>query len=64
MKKYDGWVIKSYNARNPWLLLWTFGTTRKEVIENFEEAWEGEVWKKHRRTGQYKIVKVKFMEVA
>jgi len=64
MEKYDGWVVKSSHGRNPWLLLWSFGKTRKEVIENFEEAWEGERWKKHRRAGFYKIVKVKFVEVA
>ena len=63
MAKYDGWVIKSFNARNPWLLLWTFAETRKEVIETFEKAWEGEKWGDYRKTGFYQIVKVKLVEV-
>ena len=63
MEKYDGWVIKSFNAKTPWLIWWTFAETRKEVVKKFEKAWEGESWKKYRRTGQFEIVKVKFVEV-
>jgi len=63
MEKYDGWAIKSFNARNPWLLTWTLERTRKEVIETFEKMWEGEKWKDYRKTGLYQIVKVKLVEV-
>ena len=63
MDKYDGWVIKSYCGRNPWFLLWTFAPTRKEVIELFEKQWIGELWKKYRRQGFHKLVKVKLVEV-
>jgi len=62
MAKYDGWVIKSFSARNPWLLMWTLERTRKQVIEFFEKEWVGEKWKDYRKAG-YKLVKVKLVEV-
>jgi len=63
MAKYDGWIIKSFHARNPFFMIWTFARTRKAVIELFEEAWGGGLWKKYRRRGFHKLVKVKFVEV-
>ena len=63
-EKYDGWVIKSYNARTPFLIVEWFGFTRKEAIEKFERAWgEGE-WRKERRRGNFEVVKVKAVEVS
>ena len=63
MEKYDGWIIQSFHAREPWFMIWTFASTRKEVIEKFEEAWGKGLWKKYRRRGFHEIVKVKFVEV-
>ena len=57
MKKYDGWILKSKGGS---LLMWTFETTRREVItkkigiDRWEKAW------KHQGC---KLVKVKLMEV-
>ena len=62
MKKYDGWVIKSFYAKNPFLLIGTFHETRKEVIDWYEISVEP-FWEKERRKGYLKIVKVRLVEV-
>jgi len=63
MKKYDGWVVKSFFGRNSWFMEETFYPTRKEVIKHFEERIFGKgEWRKFRRRGDFKIVKVKFVE--
>lgn len=54
---YDGWVVKIPGDR-PLLCTGFFFSTRKEVIEKFEELWGKGFWKKARRRGEYKIVKV------
>lgn len=61
-EKYDGWCIKSYWGRNPWLVVNWFGETRIKVIEGFEKA-TGDSWKKHRKAGNFKLVKVRLVEV-
>ena len=53
-KKYDGWVVKTIHG----LLVWTFEQRRSDVIKHW-----GDSWKKARRSGEYKIVKVKLVEV-
>lgn len=64
MAEYDGWVIKNFNARNPWLLLSTFHRKRTDVIRHFDSTWWATgIWKKERRKGNFKIVKVKLVEV-
>jgi len=62
MKKYDGWVLKSFSGRNPWIMPWTFRETRKEVLINFKET-VGEQFRNYRRRGMHKIVKVKLTEI-
>ena len=64
MAKYDGWVIKVQFRWNqkPYFLTWHFGETRTSVIKNFNEA-TGGLWRKCRRSGTHKLVKVKFVEV-
>jgi len=62
MAKHDGWTIKSYFGRNPWLLTSYYHSTRKEVIKDFEET-TGESWRKFRRKGHLGIIKVKLIEV-
>ncbi len=58
-KKYDGWTIKSFDRC---LLEWFFHETRSEVIKAFEIS-VGESWRKYRRRGTHKLVKVKLVEV-
>lgn len=63
MAKYDGWVIQSLHVGEPWYLIWTFARTRTEVVKLFEESWGKDLWRKYRRRGFHKLVKVKFVEV-
>jgi len=62
MEKYDGWTIKNTYG-TPWLVVAYFSTTRKEVIEDFEKLSGKGEWKKERRKGNFKIVKIKLLEV-
>ena len=62
-EKYDGWCIKSYHARDPWLIFDWFCTTRTEAIEQFEKLWGKGAWRKERRKGWFELVKVKLVEV-
>jgi len=62
MKKYDGWTLKSYMVRKPFLVPDFFHKTRKEVIEKFESYWD-EPWEKYRKKGMFEIVKVRMIEV-
>ncbi len=55
MAKYDGWVVKSIHG----FLVWTFAETRSGIINR----WGKDNWKRQRRKGEYKAVKVKLMEV-
>ena len=56
---YDGWVIKSCWGRKHSFLIWTFEQTRTEAIAH----WGGNDWKKQRKSGDFKLVKVKLVEV-
>ena len=61
-KKYDGWTVKDLRGRS-YLYPFDFAETRKEVIKKFDELMgEGE-WRKYRRKGWMKLVKVKLVEV-
>ena len=60
--KYDGYTIKNCLGRNPWLCPGLFHATKTEVIEDFEGN-QNLSWKKCRRRGDFKIVKVKLVEV-
>ena len=62
MNNYDGWVIKSLYTRTPFLMPWSFNETRRGVIEWYEFSTSDD-WKKERRKGRLKIVKVKLVEV-
>ena len=61
-QKYDGWVLKSYYARNPFIVPGTYHETRKEVVEWYRLNVDGD-WEKERRRGKAEIVKVKLVEV-
>ena len=61
-EKYDGWVIKVQFNKKAYFLAWHFREKRTDVIKAFDEL-TGGVWKKYRRRGTHKIVKVKFVEV-
>jgi len=61
-KKYDGWVIK-HLMHTSWLyLFWTFKTTRKEAIQEFEKKWHTS-YPMRRRLKMCEVVKVKLVEV-
>lgn len=54
--KYNGWVIKGFYG----LLAWTFEERRQKVIAD----WGGiKEWRRTRREGEHKLVKVKLVEV-
>jgi hypothetical protein len=63
MKNYDGWCAKYYwNPGKPYIATWTFQLTRRELIRNLNEIgtnW----WRRTRRNGQAKAVKVRLVEV-
>ena len=62
-REYDGWMVKNCMGKEPWLVTGFFERTRPEVIADFELLWGKGEWRKERRRGNYKLVKVKFMEV-
>ena len=62
MEKYDGWILKNCIGRTHFLCVGYFHTMRADVIKEFEENTELS-WKKERRSGDFKIVKVKLEEV-
>jgi len=62
VEKYDGWTIKVTWHKEPWLIPTFFRSTRTETIKAFEWDWK-ENYKKERRKGIFKAVKVKLVEV-
>ncbi|MCK4859202.1 MAG: hypothetical protein KAS87_01450 [Candidatus Omnitrophica bacterium] len=60
---YDGWTLKNCMGRNPFLCVGYFRELRSEVIQEFEENTELS-WPKEKRKGDFKIVKIKLVEVA
>jgi hypothetical protein len=63
MDKYDGWVIKLQFKGKSYFLPWHFREKRTDVIKAFDGL-TGGLWKKYRRKGTHKLIKVKFMEVS
>jgi len=62
-KKYDGWTVKELR-RKAFLYASDFAETRTEVVERFDKLMrEKGAWKRYRRKGWMKIVKVKLVEV-
>ena len=59
-KNYDGWCLKS----GQWLRVNTCSYNRPEIIKEFEELMGKGSWRKYRRKGFHKIVKVKIVEVS
>jgi len=64
MVKYDGWTIKNVSGRFPWLVVGYFHMTKKEVIEDFERLHGKGSWPRERRKGNFRLVKIKLVEVA
>lgn len=62
-EKYDGWTIQNCCGKNPWLVFGFAESTRKEAIANFELIWGKGYWRKERRKGNFKLVKVKLVVV-
>lgn len=64
MRKYDGWTLKvSWAGREPYLIPGLFHYDRSGVIKDFEGSDIGS-WRRYRRKGIHKIVKVKMVEVS
>ncbi len=63
MKKHDGWVIKVQWKKNSFFLTWHFRERRTDVIKSFNDG-SGGLWRKYRRRGTHKLIKVKFVEVS
>ena len=63
MNKYDGWVIKVQWQKNSFFLTWHFRERRTDVIKSFNDG-SGGLWRKYRRRGTHKLIKVKFVEVS
>lgn len=63
MEKYDGWTVQNCCGRKPWLVIAYFHRTKQEVIDDFELLYGKGCWRKKRRAGNFKLVKVKFIEV-
>lgn len=61
MKNYDGWTMKMFLGDKQYLIAGYFHETRSGVVDDFEKTTK-EDWRKYRRTGIYKIVKVKLVE--
>ncbi len=63
MVKYDGWTIKELRRGQNTLYASDFREKRTDVILEFDRFMgEGE-WRKYRRKGLMKIVRVKLVEV-
>lgn len=62
--KYDGWVIEVqwHENQKPFFLTWHFRERRTDVIKDFNGA-TGGLWRKYRRRGTHRLVKVRFVEV-
>jgi len=63
MKKHDGWTVKSYWTKNPFLVCHFFGTTRHKSLSTVYFIMGRKTWIKRRRQGYLKLVKVKLVEV-
>jgi len=66
MQKYidwGGWTIKDLRRGEPNLFDFDFSETRSEVVKKFDELKGKGEWRKYRRKGWMKIVKVKLVEV-
>lgn len=61
-KDYDGWAVKELR-RKPFFYTIDFADTRTEVIKKFEALMGKGEWRRYRRKGWLKIVRVKFVEV-
>lgn len=62
MAKYDGWTLKSYAGRKPYLFLADVKRTRGEVIKELESEFDDH-WETIKKKHKFKIVKVKLVEV-
>ena len=66
MQKYidwSGWTIKDLRRNPPCLFDFDFSETRSGVVKKFDELMGKGEWRKYRRKGWMKIVKVKLVEV-
>lgn len=64
MKEYDGWILKSFMGRSPWIVPNSFRVTRVEIVKYWRELMGISLYRKRIREGSFKIVKVKLVEVS
>jgi len=61
--KYDGWCPKYFwRPWKPYLGTWCYCSTRRQLIKEIEGNVPG-WWKKNRKAGHVKAVKVRIVEV-
>ena len=61
--KYDGWCPKYFwRPDKSYLGTWWFNLTKRELIEEMDDNLPG-WWKKQRKAGNVKAVKVRIVEV-
>ncbi len=58
MAKHDGWTVKELRRPQSFLHVFVFAERRTGVIQNFETLMGKGEWRKYRRKGWLKIVKV------
>lgn len=63
MAKYDGWTVKELRRRKLFLHAFDFSEKRSDVVKKFDALMGKGEWRKYRRKGWMKIVKVKLVEV-
>jgi len=62
MEKYDGWALKNCYGRKPFLVFDYLRKTKKEVIKEIECSFDDH-WENIKKRHQFKIVKVRLVEV-
>ncbi len=61
--KYDGWTLKACSGRKPHLFLSDVKRTRDEVVKKLEREFRAP-WQRIKKERNFKIVKIKLVEVA
>lgn len=62
MNKHDGWAIKYHFTGGDFISPVSFRIYRTDVIKKYEENIPG-IWRRNRRLGLVKLVKVKLVEL-
>jgi len=63
MKHHDGWVLVNTCGKEPWMVTDYFHRSREAVIADFELLYGKGAWRRERRAGNFKMVKVRLVEI-